>query len=88
MESIRKRSLINFILWLFASAALYALAYIAHLAVARLAAFVALSLSVITFVLAFRAGTSKTKLRLQANISGGATILAAILYLIQSGWRP
>ena len=61
MENLRKRSVINLVIWVFASVDLYALSYIGHLPIARLAAFIALLVS---------------------------AIIAGILYLIQSGWKP
>lgn len=86
MENLRKRSVINLVIWVFASVDLYALSFIGHLPIARLAAFIALLVSVLTFLFAYR--STGSRLKLQINISASATIVAGILYLIQSGWKP
>lgn len=86
MENLRKRSVINLAVWVFASLGLYVLSYVGHLSAARLGAFIALVVSVLMFVFAYRSGGSRV--RLQVNISASATIIAGILYLVQSGWKP
>jgi len=88
MEKGQKRSVLNFTIWIFASTDLYFLSYFGHLTAARIAASVAVFLSMLTFVLSYRSGGTEKKLKMQITVSASATILAGFLYLAQSGWRP
>lgn len=88
MEGLRKRSLVTFGIWVFASVDLYVLSVFNHLSGARVAAFVAVFLSAATFALAYRSNSTSRRVKAQAVISASATLLAGIVYLVQTGWRP
>jgi hypothetical protein len=88
MEKNLKQSVSIFILSTIASICLYFVSYLDHLRVARLAAFVALFLSIYTFILSYRSGAAAQRVNVQAKVSLWATIFAGALYLVLSGWRP
>src|SRR5271170_560523 len=88
MEKSLKQSASIFICCTIASICIYVVSYLDHLGMARLAAFVALFLSIYTFILSYRSGAAAQKVTVQAKVSLWATILAGALYLVLSGWRP
>jgi hypothetical protein len=88
MEKRGQQSLIIFCACAIASVGLYLVSYMDHLTAARLAAFIALFLSILTFVVSYRAGSTAQKVNLQAKVSIWANIIAGGLYLLLSGWRP
>jgi len=85
MQKSRKQSLLMFAASAVASISLYLASYINHLAVARLAAFAALFLSMLTFVLSYRSGATAQTIKLQAEVSILANAIAGGLYLFLSG---
>ena len=87
MEKGRKQSLLVFLPCALASICLYLASYLNHLTAPRLAAFAALFLSMLTFVLSYRAGSTAQKVNLQAQVSIWASVIAGGLYLLLSGWR-
>ena len=88
MEKSLKQSASIFICCTIASICIYVVSYLDHLRMARLAAFVALFLSIYTFILSYRSGAAAQRVTVQAKVSLWATILAGALYLVLSGWRP
>ena len=88
MDAAKKRSVATFLPWMVSNVGLYVLGYMDHLKLVRLAAFLALFLSVFFFALRYRAaGTEQTvPTKYGARISAWATFLAAFLYLFLSGW--
>lgn len=85
-----KRLLAIFVPWMVANVCLYVAAFMNHLRSVRMLAFLALFLSVLFFALSYRsmAAGKKFPIKYGVNISASATIIAAFLYLILSGWRP
>jgi hypothetical protein len=83
-----KRSLLMFIALAVANISLYVASYLNHIALARLAAFVALFLSMFTFVQSYRSGATAQIIKLQAQVSIWATTIAGGLYLFLKVWRP
>jgi len=88
MEKSLKQSAAIFICCTIASICLYFVSYLDHLRIARLAAFVALFVSIYTFILSYRSGGAAQRVTVQAKVSLWATIFAGTLYLVLSGWRP
>lgn len=87
MESTKRLAII-FLPWALASVCIYVAAYMDHLRFVQLAAFVALLLSALFFVLSHRPTDSQRQLptKYGVRISAWATILAGVLYLVLSGW--
>jgi hypothetical protein len=83
-----KRPIAIFVPWMFASACLYAVAYLDHLRSVQALAFLALFLSLVFFALSYRSLGLEQKFPVKygARISAWATILAGLVYLVLSRW--
>jgi hypothetical protein len=85
-----KRSILIFLPWMIADLGIYVVASMRHLWPVEVAAFFALFLTVLFFVLSYRSAGAEQRVptKYGARISAWASILAASLYLALSGmWR-
>lgn len=84
-----KDSVRIFVPWTVSSTCLYALAFMAHMKLVQVFAFLAVFLSVLFFVLHYRSmgAHQKALAKYGARISAWSTLVAAGLYLLLSPWR-
>jgi hypothetical protein len=85
-----KRLMILYIPMIVADTCIYVAAFMNHLRVVELSAFLALFLSILFFVLSYRsiAVGKNFPIKFGVNFSSSVTMVAAFLCLILSGWRP